>query len=223
MNDTETTRLAHVVATIDKTEGSGSILYVNPSNVRSGGAEASGAATGDTALVLRDAGGAEICRVHPEVRYDACAEHEPHVLGLIQQDLELPEGVAEIELVRDGQVLDTFHPEEPVPAPDVAADLALAPSGAGHRRDFGAAHVPSRKDVTYLIQARPDNEQEWHTLSIGQRTPEFQIDRNQFPGATSVSVRVIQNAGFSRRTVDERTITLDCPASAPIGQIRLIE
>lgn len=208
MTDSVMTRLAHVVATIDTTEGSGSILYVNPSNVRSGGAEAAGMGADDTSLVLRDAGGTEIGRVHPVIRYDACAEHEPHVLGLIQQDVELPEDVAEIELVRDGEVLDTFRPEEPVPASDVAADLALS-SGAGHRRDFGAAHVQPSKGVTYLIQAKPDNDQEWHTLSIGRRTPEFQIDRNQFPGATSVAVRVIQNAGFSRRTVDERTIPLD--------------
>lgn len=211
MSDRETTRLAHVVATIDTTEGSGSILYVNPSNVRSGSAEASGMGAGRTALVLRDAGGAEIGRVPAEIRYDACAEHEAHVLGLIQQDVELPGGVAEIELVRDGQVLDTFHPDEPAPAPEMTADFTLGPpyASGGHRRNFGAAHVQPQKGVTYLIQARPDNDQEWHTLSIGRRTPEFQIDRNQFPGATSVAVRVIQNAGFSRRTVDERIIPMD--------------
>ncbi len=208
MSDRETTRLAHVVATVDPTDGSGTILYVNPSSVRSGGTEA--AAT-DIALVLRDAAGAEIARVHPEIRFDACAEHEAHVPGLIQQDVELTDDVAAIELVRDGRVLDTFRPDELAPVPDVAAGLALGPPPAGgeHRRDFGAAHVRPQQGVTYLIQARPDNHPEWHTLSIGRRTPEFQIDRNQFPGATSVAVRVIQSTGFSRRTVDERTIPLD--------------
>jgi hypothetical protein len=209
MSDRETAQLAHVVATIDTTEGSGSILYVNPSNVPSGSREASGMGGGEVALVLRDANGVEIGRVHPEIRYDACDAHDPPHLGLIQQDVELPDGVAEIELVRGGAVLDTFRPDEPPPPGPIAADLALGPPmSGGSRRDFGAAVEP-HKGVTYLIQARPDNGQDWHTLSIGRRTPEFQIDRNQFPGARSVAVRVIQSTGFARRTVDERTIPLD--------------
>jgi hypothetical protein len=209
MSDRETTHLAHVVATIDTTAGSGSILYVNPSNVPSGPPAASGMGGVETALVLRDASGAEIGRVHPEIRYDACAADETPHLGLIQQDVELPEGVAEIELVRGDTVLDTYHPDEPPPAGDIAADIALGPPRSGsNRRDFGA-HVEPQRGVTYLIQAKADNGRDWHTLSIGRSTPEFQIDRNQFPGAKSVAVRVIQTAGFSRRTVDERTIPLD--------------
>lgn len=208
MTDREKTRLAHVVATVDATEGSGSILYVNPSNVRSATAqEASGLDAGGTMLLLRDAEGRELGRVGTEIRYDACAEHEPHRLGLIQQDVELPDGVAEIQLVRGGDVLDTFHPDEPPPAREI--DMTLGPPHSGHRQEFGAEHVAPQNGVTYLIQARPDNGHEWQTLSIGRSTPEFQIDRNQFPGAKSVSVRVIQTAGFSRETVDERTIPLE--------------
>lgn len=210
MND-ETTRLAHVVATVDATEGSGSILYVNPSNVRSGPAGDAVADRDDTALVLRDADGGEVGRVYPEVRYDPCFEHDDeHHMGLIQQDVELPDGVAEIELVRGGTVLDTFRPDQPPPASEIAAEMSLGPPMAGgNRREFGAADVKPHKGVTYLIQARADNSTDWQTLSIGRRTPEFQIDKNQFPGARSVAVRVIQTAGFSRRTVDERTIPLN--------------
>ena len=108
-------------------------------------------------------------------------------------------------------MLDTFRPEPPVPAPEIAANLGFGPPVVGreHRRDFGASGVAQRKGVTYLIQAKPDNSDDWRTLSIGRSTPEFQIDKNQFPGATSVQVRVIQNAGFSRSTIDERTVSLE--------------
>ena len=79
--------------------------------------------------------------------------------------------------------------------------------GAEARSRF-SGQAPRREGVTYLIQARPDNSQTWNTLSIGGVTPEFEIDKNQFPGATSLTVRVVQNAGFSRRIVEEREIPL---------------
>ena len=211
MNDQLQPRMVHVVATVDLTEGGGDILYVNPSNVRSNAAPTAGMGAGDVVLVLRDAGGAELGRIYPEIRYDACADHEDHRQGLIQHDVELPGNLAAIELVRGSDVLDRFSPEPPEPAPEVAAGLTLgAPlPEAGNRRDFGAGQVAPRKGVTYLIQARPDNAEVWNTLSIGRSTPEFQIDKNQFPGARTLTVRVIQNAGFDRRTVDERVIPLD--------------
>lgn len=209
----EKTRFVHVVAIIGGEE-EGKILYINPSNIRSGNAElaAGKAPDSDVALVLRDAAGAELGRVYPEVRYEACTQHKEERAGLIQHDLEVPAALAAVELVRGGEVLDAFRPEPPVPVRDVAARLALETSLTGRkstRSNFGATDVSSREGVTYLIQVKPDNAQVWSTLSIGRKTPEFQIDKNQFPGARNLTVQVIQNSGFTREVVDEREIPLE--------------
>ena len=97
MSTAETTRLAHVVATYDPNKHTGKILYVNPSNIRSNEDPVTGLGAGEVALVLRDADGEEIAKVHPQVRYDACAGHgggdNP---GLIQQDIETSPRLASI-------------------------------------------------------------------------------------------------------------------------------
>lgn len=209
MNTIEQTRLAHVVATIDTTAQSGRILYVNPSNVRSSKDPLQGLARSEVALVLRDASGIEIGRVYPEIRYDACAGREPELPGLIQQDVEVPTNLARIELVQGDTVLDSFHRAADVPAPEVAGGMTLerALTNGDTRSGFSASVTP-QEGVTYTVQARPDNSQSWNTLSIGRKTPDFEIDKNQFPGATSLHVRVIQSAGFARRVVDEQDIPI---------------
>jgi hypothetical protein len=209
VNTTEQTRLAHVVATVDTTVPSGKILYVNPSSIRSSKDPLQGLGRGDVALVLRDASGGEIARIYPEIRYDACAVQDLERPGLIQQDVEVPAGLAGIELVQGDVVLDTFQPAADVPAPEVAGGMTLSRSLSGDdtRSGFSASVAP-QEGVTYMVEARPDNSRYWNTLSIGRKTPAFEIDKNQFPGATTLKVRVIQNVGFRRRVFDERDIPL---------------
>lgn len=214
MTTEEVTRLAHVVATIDTEDADGKILYVNPSNINSSNADQAArlAAGGNVELVLRDADGGELGRVYPEVRYDACSGQDDVRPGLIQHDIDVPENLAIVELVRDGEVLDTFRPEAPEVEPDMTAGLTLAAPLTGldsNRSRFGAADVGHREGVTYLIQVKPDNALSWSTLSIGRKTPEFEIDKNQFPGARYLTVRVIRNAGFTRKVMDEREIPLE--------------
>lgn len=214
MTTVEVTRLAHLVAIIDTEDEDGKILYVNPSNINSSNADqAAGlAAGGNVELVLRDADGAELDRIFPEVRYDACSGHEEVCPGLIQHDINVPDNLAIVELVKGGEVLDTFRPEAPEDEPDMMAELALDAPLTGvesSRSGFGVAGVTHREGVTYLIQVKPDNETNWSTLSIGRKSPEFEIDKNQFPGARYLTVRVIQNAGFTRKVMDEREIPLE--------------
>lgn len=211
MNTTADTRFAHVVATVDPTEHSGQILYINPSNIQSNLSPLGGLDRGDIALVLRNSDGVEIRRIIPEVRYDACSSPDDPHIGLIQQDVELPEGLASLELVQGEEVLDVFEATPPEEAPALADGMTLeAPlAGAGHRRSGFSGLVEAQAGVTYLIEARPDNQGPWSTLFIGRKTPDFEIDKNQFPGARKLSVRVVQNAGVTRRVIDEREIELE--------------
>ena len=213
MPNADKTTLVHVIASVNMTDKTGEILYVNPSNVKSSSAAYAGMPSEDVALVMYDAAGVEIGRVAPEVRFEACtSDHDEHEkIGLIQQDVELAPGLARIDLLLNGQELDRFVPAPATAAAAVGAAMGLGQPTPGreHIRAFGAEGVEPDTGVTYLIQAKPDTAQGWQTLSVGQKSPKFSIDKNQFPGAKSVKVRVIQHAGFERRTVDEREISLE--------------
>ena len=204
----EKTKFAHVVATFDRTNESADILYVNPSNVSSEPAPTEGRTRGDVSLLLRDKQGEPVAQIHPEVRYDSCSG-ESAAVGLIQQDVQLVEGATSLELVFDGRVLDTFNITAEEDDIDPMGGMVLDGSldGADNRRGF-AGPASEREGVTYAVLAKPNNSEIWNTLSVGRRTPEFEIDKNQFPGAEKLEIKVVQNVGFSRRVIDERVVSL---------------
>lgn len=208
------TPFIHVVAVVHAEDGTGEILYVNPSNVRSHseGQDAAGLAYADIKLLLCAGDGSILAENVPIVRYSACDDPDHKVSrGLIQVDLPVPDGLASLRLTKGDAVLDVFDTAPPVSSHDVAAGLVLgAPNPSdGGRRDFAAAGTEVRAGTSYVVQAKPDTGGAWQTLSVGRPTPEFVIDKNQFPGASNVAIRVIQNAGFQREIIDERTVSLD--------------
>lgn len=210
MTNQTQTRLVHVVAIVDESAGTGKILYVTPSNLRSNATPTAGLGRGAIELVLRNGSGEDLARIVPDVRYDECGGKGEDRQGLIQQDIEVHSALASVQLVRNGEVLDTFAPEAAVPPQDVAAGMTLrgAAPEAAHKRAYGAEGIAPRQGVSYVVQARPDTGEGWQTLSVGRPTPEFEIDKNQFPAATKVDVRVIQHAGFERHVVEEREVSL---------------
>jgi len=214
MVEAPTNAYAHVIANIDVSSGQGGIDYVLPSRKRTGSDRLAGAAPGDpqVRLVLKDAAGKEIGGVHPELRFEACDDGEKPHRALIQQDVELSEGLAQVDLEFDGKTVDTFRPEQAGPIDEQFRETAswgLPLPGDPDKLALGTGKVTTHSGVSYMVQAKPDNSDQWQTLSIGKSTPEFVVDKNQFPGASSLDVRVTQNAGFESRTVDERTIKLE--------------
>jgi len=210
----ETTPIIHFVAVVtDKGANStGKILYVNPSSVQSHSAAKADTATGHFCLILRDKAGQELARHFPAMRYSACEDNdETPIQALIQEDVTNIVGLASIDLMHQEFLLDTFIAEQPVPTTDIAAGLALhgpTPESKS-KQEFGAKNIAHRPGTSYVIQARPDTGTAWHTLAVGRPTPEFTIDKNQFPAASSVDIRIIQNAGFNRYIVDERQVSLE--------------
>jgi hypothetical protein len=47
----------------------------------------------------------------------------------------------------------------------------------------------------------------WQTLAIGLPSPTTHVDVNQFPGAKSVRIRVLESDGFSEDKIFEETKT----------------
>lgn len=204
-------RFVHVVAMVDEITKSGEIMYVNVSELRSGLADAGGMlAPGSSPtiyLILRDMEGTEIGRAAPEIRYDTCCEDEDGSKpGLIQHDIDFNDNLSKIELVVDDEVVDTFAPEGP-DMPEFDLEMTAPLNGPNPRAGFGAPISPV-KGTSYLIQVKPDNDDQWSTLAVGKDTPEFEIDKNQFPGAIRLTVKVIQQAGFTKKLIDKREVIL---------------
>lgn len=204
----------HVVASIDIATGEGRLRYVLPSQMRTGTSGQASAPPDDdqVRLVLKDVTGKEIGRVRPDLRFEACDDGEKPHRALIQQDLEVTSALAEIDLEFQGKVVDVFRPEAAGPVDQQfreTATFGLPLSGDPNKLTLGTSKIEPRRGVSFMVQARPDNSDAWQTLSIGKPSPDFIVDKNQFPGASSVEVRVTQNAGFQSRIVDHRTIKLD--------------
>jgi hypothetical protein len=196
----------HVVASVDLDDARGEILYVNPSNVRSGDPEARG--DGEVLLVLRDAGGASLGELRPQVRLEACQDEDTPRIGLIQQDVGMVEGLASIDLMMGGRTLDSFTPGA-IPA---AAPLEFGlgpPTGPRENRVALESMAAPRAGVSYTVQAKPDNDARWVTLAIGRAEPKFEIDKDQFPGAKTLDIKVTESTGFSQTTVQERKMSLE--------------
>ncbi|MCP3396488.1 tyrosinase family protein [Bradyrhizobium sp. CCGB20] len=221
MAEREGNAFAHVVANIDTASSEGRIRYVLPSRMRTGSAQqAAPSAAGrdlnmgpDVRLILKDVNGQTISEVRPELRFEACHDEgeTPH-RAIIQQDIAVTDALSQIELVYQGKMLDAFKPSSAATVLDRqlrgTMTLGLPQPGRLNRFTVGAPHVEQRAGVSYLIQAKPDNADQWQTLAVGRPTPDFEVDQNQFPGASSVDIRVTQNAGFQSQTLAEKRINL---------------
>ncbi|MER9304252.1 hypothetical protein [Mesorhizobium sp. M0496] len=214
MADSGSDTFAHVIASIDTASGEGLIRYVLPAKMRTSSSEQAGANVKDEGvrLVLKDAAGKEIGRVRPELRFEACQDDEKPHRAIIQQDIDVTGTLSQVDLEFKGKTLDAFRPEPATRADQQfreTATFGLPIPGEPGKLSLGTPKVEQRSGVSYMIQAKPDNADQWQTLAVGQSTPDFVVDKNQFPGASSVEVRITQNAGFKSRTVDKRTIKLE--------------
>ena len=217
MSDHQADGFVHVIASIDTDTGEGKIRYVLPSRQRTSSAGQPGSDVEDhlVRLVVRDAAGQAIETIRPELRFEACLDNEKPHRAIIQQDIPAADAMSEIDLVFRDQKVDAFRPQT-AGASDMSFEAtALGPPlpGEPHNIPLGTPGIERQSGVSYLVQAKPDNVDRWQTLAVGKPTPEFVIDKNQFPGASSVDVRILQNAGFRSRTVNERTINFSTQSS----------
>ena len=220
MKDIPAARIAHVIASVDLKAASGSIQYVIPSEIPSNvapdpaaGLEAAEPRIETVTFVERDASGAELRRSLAEVRLDADHGSEPSRAGIVQHDLAIAPGTQTIELEVGGKVVDRFVAGE---APGAAGgiDMALSPAAteSTHRRSLEsiAADMPGEEaGVSYTVLARPDTTEAWTTLAVGLKQPKFDLDRNQFPAAKEVEVRVVRSTGLAQKVVSSRKIALN--------------
>jgi hypothetical protein len=206
-------KFVHVVATVDLARQQGAIRYVNPATIGTV-SDMPGHPAVEMSVESRD--GAQKKTWHPVVRFASSEGGEPPSAGLIQEDIAAAPWMCIVRLfvkgkevaTYEGAAADALRAAAPAAAP--GAGLALEPVGEGgnKRRLRITDAVPKQAGLTYTIQVRPAGTTAWHTIATGRETPDVQVDRNQFPGARRVGVRVIQTTGFQERVIAEDEIDL---------------
>ncbi|EIM31151.1 hypothetical protein [Microvirga lotononidis] len=218
-------RLIHVLGTVDLQQGTGEFLYVNP--IRAGGVPAAGVNAGasgspDSAappprpfeLVAQSAQGRELGRFRPPILLPSEAGDNP-TDGMIDVAIPFVEGMRRLVLLYAGKEAAVFEAGPPAavaaggPASGPAIAMGAAPLGHPEKREMTVEGVSKGEPgVSYTVQVRPEGHQAWQTIAVGKNSPDFQLDRNQFPGAASASVRVLRSTGFDSEVIDEKEVDL---------------
>jgi hypothetical protein len=197
-------RLINVVATLNLSDGTGRIAYVNPV-----GADARDDyevhTDGEVTLVLRGRGGDVIDEVRVPYRLQSRAQDEP-LTALVDAVITAPDGVSSMALVYGGRELDLFQRgATPSQVSGVRAREVSADGGAAIVWESAQAADPA---VTYSVQVSRDEGTTWETVGVNLPEPEMTLNPADYPDATEVRVRVSATDGFEVTDVSESTVTL---------------
>jgi hypothetical protein len=193
----------NVVASINRVQATGKILYVNPASVTTvpdagpGGGAAAPTAFDAFALSVRDVADQELLRMRPTVQISRCEGELPET-ALVHHDLPLEPGMKTIVLLHHDREIDRF---EAGPAPVGAGvaggmsplELGASPLQKPHKLPLNVSGAaPPQPGVSYTIQVRPQGDGAWQTIAVGRPQPTVLVDRNQFPGVSTATVRVLR-------------------------------
>jgi hypothetical protein len=201
-------RFVNVVASVDLTSGDGDILYVTPSTTS---IKPDGKPSNDFQLVAYDENGSELNRVSPFLRLSASTPQAgpmpANTKALIQEDMPAVSGTQRIVLLYKGQVKSEFRAGKSS-AEKGGAMLGPPLPNQGNRR-AASSDVEAEEGVTYAVQVKAENSARWNTIAVGQKTPAFEVDRNQFPGAKKAVVRVLRSTGVEQTIFSEDEVSLE--------------
>lgn len=198
-------QLVSVVGTVNLTRVEGSIRFVNPverpavpPSPPAGQAPPPETAEGGqppTALLrILQSGGTPPQEIQVPVKLSSEPEPGADRTGLI--DAVAPVGPAPeaVELVVDGQVVDTFRPGGGPPTLRAARYASAEDGMFGMDLEFDRDPEP---DLSYSAQVSADGGRTWQTLGVGLKEPTVQLDRGQFRPGDDVRLRITTTNGFS--------------------------
>jgi hypothetical protein len=195
-----------VVARAELNDGQGEILYVNPAS-RSLEPDPQATRSDDFELVIYDAKNQVLERVRPVIRVPASVPAAGPVHALIQEDIPLVPGMAAVALSYRGNEVSRYRAGS---GGAQTSGLGLGPpaGGAGNRLAASGGGVAAEPGVSYTVMVKRDDEPHWQSIAVGKSRPDFELDRNQFPGAQKVKVKVLRTTGFEQDVVSEEEVDL---------------
>jgi hypothetical protein len=206
----KTGNFVHIVATINMETGEGRILYVNPATST---IASTAARDPNVEILAENANGTVIHRENAVVRRSSYDPKQPHAVGLIQADIPQDPTMTAVTLRFKGKEVSRYQAGEMAPLPPGGVSLSAGPvlDDKPNKRSLTIAELAQlgpAPGVTYTIQVKPDTGGPWHTIAVGRKTPHVELDRNQFAGAKSVTVRVLRTTGFQEEVLAEETLDL---------------
>jgi hypothetical protein len=198
-------QLVSVVGTVNLTRHEGSIRFVNPvdrpaipPSPSTGQTAPQKAADGGRAptAVLRilQSGGRPPQEIQVPVKLNSEPEPGADRTGLIDVVAAAGPAPEAVELVVDGQVVDTFRPGSSPPTLRAARYAGAENGMLGMALDFDRDPDP---DLSYSAQVSADGGRTWQTLGVGLREPTVHLDHGQFRPGDDVRLRITTTNGFS--------------------------
>ncbi|WP_371592063.1 hypothetical protein [Streptomyces virginiae] len=198
-------QLVSVVGTVNLTRHEGSIRFVNPVNRpavppsppagQTAPQEAADDGQAPTAVLrILQFGGTPPQEIQVPVKLNSEREPGADRTGLI--DAVAPAGPAPeaVELIVDGQVMDTFRPGGSPPTLRAARYAGAEDGMLGMALEFDRDPEP---DLSYSAQVSADGGRTWQTLGVGLKEPTVHLDRGQFRPGDDVRLRITTTNGFS--------------------------
>jgi hypothetical protein len=198
-----------VVAALNLTRREGNITSVLP--VALDVTQPMAAPAADRVSVrTRDGSGTVLDERMVAFQRSVCEQPDDDVTGIVDVIMPPIPGAAVVELLLDGQVLDSYPVggEATEVGPLLRSDAAIAGPGGGAGIDLRWDVPDAPASQRYVIQASDDGGATWRTLAAGLTEPAITVHPGDFAGAREVSVRVLATTGFGSTVVRTDTVAL---------------
>jgi hypothetical protein len=192
----------NVVATVNLSEGSGDLLYVNPVV---GLLRPQNNPSQNVLLRLVRSDGSVILNYPVEVKLDSCREGNEQQIGLVDALLPKENALSRIELVIEGTVVDTFQASGRAVRGTPSIQRVVSAPDAG----IAFAWEQANETGTYTVQVSTDQGETWQVVTIGSDTPNVVLDRNQLAGKETIMLRVTATDGYNSTTTTSEQMSVD--------------
>lgn len=191
---------AQVIGTFDLASRSGAILSMQPTKVAFASLPG-----GDDRVRLKgfDGDDRELFDLSVNPLTASCGT--PGESRMFEEFVPMTRRLRDVRLYVDGVKAATYAPGSPQPS----APAALGQPGPQrlHRFPINSSTIVE-PNVSFILQVRPAGDPRWHTMAAGIEKPDdAAVDINQFPGATSLDIRILRTNGLETSTVLETTKT----------------
>jgi hypothetical protein len=149
---------------------------------------------------------------------DACRDVDADETGIVDVVIPSTPDAAAIELVLEGQAIDTFtrtttaQPVQNVRAVTPSQEFAIArneiPTTVSIEwndasTESGTRALDTARGVSYIVQISKDNGETWQTVGFDLDRTKLDVDPSLLEDADQIQVRVTSTDGFTAHTVTQ--------------------